>query len=386
MTGRGRRLAPLVMIGLLVACSGGAGDGVADDGTTTTAPPELVETPTAFRATGRLETAGADLTFSSDVVDPEHYRYRIEVNDSTTDVVRVGDAVFTRVGADPESLEATGYVEEPAAEATATGQLDEAAGSDTGATDVAGTAGIDLLTSVALELLLTDPDAIVDLDALPVAETDRIDLPPTLRDQLAALDVDPPELQARVDGEDGALGAIGLRLREGDAVADFTVTYADLGAVTDDQVAAPPEDQIDQTPWMEEEAVTEFAEAPIVAPSALPGGLVLVGAKVLDVGETREGCTQVELDYDTEPVDRPDRPLVVFVLGQTCSVGFDAAPFDEVLGGFPARGGGYEVLVGTSVVQLSTSTLDRAELDALAASLTPVDPTVLLASVVPPAD
>jgi hypothetical protein len=167
---------------------------------------------------------------------------------------------------------------------------------------------------------------------------------------------------------------------------ELNVTYSDYGLVTASDVAAPDESQVDPTPWVDEEALVAFRDTELIMPSAPPAGLVLVGAHILDAGFTPEGCPQMELAYDSPP-DRPpgDRYLTLYVLPKDCATTFDPTPFDQTLGGLPSRFDGYEVIVGTSVVQLLPSASVATEMDVVAASFAATTPEAVVAAVVAPA-
>jgi hypothetical protein len=107
--------------------------------------------------------------------------------------------------------------------------------------------------------------------------------------------------------------------------------------------------------------------------------VVLRSVLVLPAEHTLEGCPQVRLVYaDDADVDN----LVVFLLPQTCALAYDDTPYDQTYGGLPSRFDGYEVLVGTTVVQLD-GTLRAPEFEVVAESLQPTTVEALVAAVVP---
>jgi hypothetical protein len=145
-------------------------------------------------------------------------------------------------------------------------------------------------------------------------------------------------------------------------------------------VVAPPDDEIDPTPLVDEEELAGFTAAPLLQPAAIPEGWVFDGAYVLSPDETVEGCEQVELDY-VDPDDPDAGYLWIYLLPVSCA---DLEP-PSASGPYPGRPGwigsdddGYttlQVVVGRTVVQAETD-LPADAVVAVLAELVPFDPTV----------
>lgn len=189
----------------------------------------------------------------------------------------------------------------------------------------------------------------------------------------------------------------------GAASADVRITFADWGAALD--VQAPPESDIDRTPWVAEEALAELDPSLLVAPTSVPAPLELVGATVFDESDFVEGfeeelgdvveipapCPSLTLTYGSQedllaPVDADVDAfedyvyLDLYVSDASCLPGGDfLPPFDGEFGGFPASGGdGYwDVEVGSATISVSSS-LPDAELEPIVASIAPTTAAALV--------
>jgi hypothetical protein len=153
---------------------------------------------------------------------------------------------------------------------------------------------------------------------------------------------------------------------------------------------AEPEGEVDETPWVDEEAFAE-ARAGItpVRPTQLPAGIVMQDVYPLtseDVDEFGEPCPGLDLVYGP-PLDDPeagelgtddlgaDEWLDVILVTADCARGLDPTPFAPgAYGDVPVRevGGVTEVLVGDTVAQVDTTYRDDV-LAALVTSLQPFD-------------
>ena len=159
------------------------------------------------------------------------------------------------------------------------------------------------------------------------------------------------------------------------------ISFADWGA---DITVDVPEGEIDETPWIDEEAVAEAADGlgPIVWPTVVPDGLVLTDIYAYSGDESPEGCDQIDLTYGPPPDDEAafdewlesDDWLDVYLLPLDCALDYDDTPF--AVGDYgPALvrevDGLLEVQVDTTVVQFDTTYED--DLPAMVASLQPFD-------------
>lgn len=142
----------------------------------------------------------------------------------------------------------------------------------------------------------------------------------------------------------------------------------------------PPSSQIDPTPFIDEDDLAAWKDAPLLSPRSLPRGWILDGAYVVPEEDTAEECEQVALDY-TDPNDEEAGYLSLFQIPLACE-GLDA---DPPRGSAPLTVGRYtgwvdesedgtfaQIVVGATVVQADTD-LDVADLTAVLASLGPLD-------------
>lgn len=150
-------------------------------------------------------------------------------------------------------------------------------------------------------------------------------------------------------------------------------------------IEAPPEGDIDRTPFVEEEQLAAFDDVPVFQPAGIPEGWVLAYAGVLPAEETPEGCDQVELDY-TDPDDLEYGYLTLYQLPTTCAFGdvpeesvpFQAGPHRGWVVADEYEGYAYtyaEIVVGQTLVQADTD-LSATDLAAVLAELRPLDTTV----------
>jgi hypothetical protein len=158
------------------------------------------------------------------------------------------------------------------------------------------------------------------------------------------------------------------------------ISFAGWGA---DITVDVPDGEIDETPWIDEEALAEAADelGSTVWPTAVPDGLVVTDIYAFS-DESPEGCNELDLTYGPPPGDEAafdewienDDYLDVYLMPLDCALDYDDTPF--AAGEFgPALvrevDGLLEVQVDTTVVQFDTSYED--ELPAMVASLQPFD-------------
>jgi hypothetical protein len=393
-----RRAAAGAIVLLLAACGGGgdgatgadpsasasgSGSGV-DEETTTTEEPERsrpIAVPTSFRVDGQIDYGGFVSTVQGLVADPERYELVFEDDELHLRVVRVGGRVLSRSAADADAAGALPYQQGPAAEVTALGSLELEASfgplpADPGFEPTGGELAIDALG----ELLVTDPVALLGDEVVP-GETVELDVPRPVADALDALRVDPPQLEATADGDGEAL-TVSVDVLDGGPDLSIAATFTDIGGVSPEDIVPPSGDQIDPTPWLDEERLATFADTPLVAPTPPPPGFALGSVFVLEAFETAEGCPEVQLDY-YEPEDPVDGHVVqLFLLDKECATSADPTEFDGTTGGLPSRYDGFELVLGSTVVQVFASQT-QFDLDAFGASLAPTTVEALVASLVP---
>jgi hypothetical protein len=162
------------------------------------------------------------------------------------------------------------------------------------------------------------------------------------------------------------------------------VRLSDWGAAIDILV---PEGEIDQTPWLDEEAVAEArAELTPLAPTVVPEGWVRVLIDAMpydsydDEGEYigSDACPQLDLVYAPADVagDIVEDYFDVYLMPADCAQAEDATPFAPGdYGDLPVReasNGLVQALVGDTVVEIDTS-LGADMVTAALTSLQPFD-------------
>ena len=353
-----------------------------DDGTERVDPGDVdIRIP----ATGHRFQTAPPFDVAGEVQDPDHYSTRGAFEDTVTEVIVVGDEAFIRDGT-VETIGTERYDSVPADEYESGAALAELAELAEEGTDVTARDVMDATFNYATELATIDPDSFVEIilaGDVVTAETDG---------EETSISTDgfvPPEAQALYDEVDGVGSIAAEVVVDADGVPIAGILRADLGSpirievgyefVEIEPIVAPPPEQIDPTPQIDEEELAAFAGTPLVAPAALPTGMALRSVMVLTTEQTLEGCPQVQLAYTD---DAGEAALVIYLLPQDCAEAFDAAPFDETYGGLPSRFSGAEVLHETTVVQL-TGTVQEPDRQAVAASLQPTTADALVAAVVP---
>jgi hypothetical protein len=323
--------------------------------------------------------------FSGEVQDTDHYSTRGVRGDTVTEVVIVGEEGFTRDG----SVEAIGterYDTVPAEQFESSADLEELVDLAAEGTAVAARDVTDATFNYSTELVTIDPTSFVEIILASddvVAETDGE------RTSITTVRFVPELAQQLYADVEGVTPIAAEVVLDADGVPTAGILRADLGSpirlqvnyefVDVEPIVAPAPEQIDSTPDVDEEELAAFTGAPLVAPTALPAGILLRSVLVITTEQSVEGCPQVQLGYTD---DIGVTGLIIYLLPRDCALAFDAAPFDETYGGFPSRLSGAEVLHDTTVVQL-TGNVQEPEREAVAASLRPTTADALVATIVP---
>jgi hypothetical protein len=160
---------------------------------------------------------------------------------------------------------------------------------------------------------------------------------------------------------------------------------------SDVDVTAPAEDEIDRTPWLQEEALRALDAGMLLVPSSTPEPLDLTGIDVYEGTGDDWDCTSLDLSYedpaalqidDLTEAELARLPyLYLSVYPAACWLADDPEPFDRTLGSHPARqvDGFWEIQLGAAVIEIDTSLEDDA-LDAFAASIAPTSADALIAA------
>jgi hypothetical protein len=242
-------------------------------------------------------------------------------------------------------------------------------------------------TEPAVEERLSDGGIVLRTRLAPVAELAEV----------ADVPIPPVDLMLELDEDDRPVLAR-FTTAAGSATADVEVRFSDWGA---DIVVEPPVDgDIDHTPWIQEEALSQAGQTLMLAPSALPPGMGLTDASVWEGDPEFGECPSVNLTYSPEEEAALMDPeadlstdelsaayeeldyLYINVSSLSCQQELVDAPFDQQLGGLPARAeeGYWEVQVGDAVVYVD-STFGDDLIGPLVASLRPVTVAELAAAV-----
>jgi hypothetical protein len=327
-------------------------------------------------------------------------------------VVRSGDDVYVQVSPIGSGPSAAGppWLRLTAEEATAT--TDDLAESLSWMEDEGGAGADPLADGLAVETLLraylldvqSAPTAIVRLvgdAATPAVEERlaeggvrlRVTLPPVaaIADMVErASDQELPPVDVLLDlDRDGRPASARFTAALGAASAELVVDFDGWGSDVD--VTAPAEDEIDQTPWLQEEALRALDAGMLLVPSSTPEPLDLTGIDVYEGTGDDWDCTSLDLSYedpaalqidDLTEAELAGLPyLYLSVYPAACWLADDPEPFDRTLGSHPARqvDGFWEIQLGAAVIEIDTSLGDDA-LDAFAASIAPTSADALIAA------
>lgn len=224
-----------------------------------------------------------------------------------------------------------------------------------------------------------------------IAATRR--LPDEVAAEIAAVvDVALPDGRIEIDlGGDHLPVALRLTVEGSSVTYSETITFADWGA---DVAIEVPDGEIDETPWIDEEAVAEVrGTLTALGPTELPDGLELAGIDAIsadEAGEWGEPCGQLDLWYEPPLTTETEADawyaspdyLDIFLLPAACAVQADPTPFEAgAYGDVPSRMvyGVVEVRIGDTVVRIDTTF--TPDLPAIVASIRPFDLDAELARV-----
>ena len=217
---------------------------------------------------------------------------------------------------------------------------------------------------------------------LPPPE-DLADIEPALPSVTLTLDVDDAGRPVRAT----------FFAEEGSSSLDVEATWSSWNAVS--PLVAPSEDEIDHTPWIDEDSLAALDPALLVAPTAVPG-LELVSVSVwtddpacpsLELSYSTvpdallEGGIDVE-DFDVEDFDVEDFDVEDFDFGDWGYLNVSVVPascVDSAESSFPSFGDTIEVVMGDAVVRLD-GMLDDPVLEQVQASLAPTTIEALAAA------
>jgi hypothetical protein len=201
-------------------------------------------------------------------------------------------------------------------------------------------------------------------------------------DVAADLDIDvPPGVFEITLGPDDLPTRLTVTVDGSRAHHSEEITFSDWGA---DITIGVPEGDVDETPWVDEEAIAAIREVVTpLAPTVVPDGLVLSYIDAYEADESEESCPELDLGYAppledeaaTDEFETSPDYLEIYLLPADCAQQSDDTPFQPgEFGDVPSRESefGYvELLVGDTVVQIDTTYED--ELAAMVASIAPFD-------------
>jgi hypothetical protein len=162
----------------------------------------------------------------------------------------------------------------------------------------------------------------------------------------------------------------------GGAIVTTTLHYSNWNEPQ--QIAAPPREQIDPTPSVDEEAIAAFKDAPLYMPRGIPDGWAFSAARVFDADETTEGCREAMLGYEN-PNDPNAGYLEIYQFPLSCErpmTGSGVVAFSP--GGHAGtaqtgdEGSFAQIHVGKTVVQAETD-LSLEDLGAVLETLVPLN-------------
>jgi hypothetical protein len=194
--------------------------------------------------------------------------------------------------------------------------------------------------------------------------------------------IEPMDLELELDA-DHRPRAAGFVVEEAGNSLSLELEFTDWGASL--AVDAPTEQDVERTPWVEEDELADLEPELLVLPTELPDDLELVSAEVGDVDDEEcralivEYATRTDTEAQLEDYEEYDGPeLEMSVRPGDCDA--EVSDFDDELGGLPAtvEDGYAEVRFGDVIIELDGS-LDPDEFEDVVRSLEPVTPDEVLA-------
>lgn len=324
--------------------------------------------------------------------------------DWADEVIRVDDTVWTRSADSSDDLADETWMEFPVGEGA--GDMLSGLVSPLGGPVPAMGSGLDDPETdpiLVAQGLARDPATTVELirsaDAVEVLARDEggmtIRLSPRLGDASAEgslateLDVDADDIPT----------ALRVTASRDDEQLSAKIAFSDWGA--DIAVSRPAPEDVDRTPWIDEEAVLAYAASGVYAPTYLPEGWSMTGLDVESAEDSLEGCEQLRLGYGV-PFEVPEgfsefledvgsgeelpmdemqswvdsstfSAVDLALLDPACAA--ESALPDGLLDGSGFAGGHErrEVHLGDTVVVIDAMGVDPVELDAIIGSLQPTD-------------
>ena len=135
--------------------------------------------------------------------------------------------------------------------------------------------------------------------------------------------------------------------------------------------------QVVAEPQVHLTAIAGWDDAPLYMPRNAPAGWELTFIGILPAAETKEGCDQVEIDYE-DPADEDNGFLYLYEFPRKCAKPmqggkpFATGPYRGSIRHSDAEGSVVQITVDATTVQ-ATSDLNTAELQLVLQELVPLD-------------
>jgi hypothetical protein len=184
-------------------------------------------------------------------------------------------------------------------------------------------------------------------------------------------------------GPDDRPTGLRLSLAAGGSSSSLDFTFTDWDTPID--IALPGDDEVDATPWVEEELIRAAGVVPVL-PSAPPAGLDPPTFDVEPLStyseDAPEDCDVIDIYYYAPMEDESGEYVSLSLTTAECAMAVDPTPFAPGgPGGRTSREVGAELLqlqIGETNVEIDTS-LEGADLDAFVRTLAPVDMETFIA-------
>lgn len=328
--------------------------------------------------TGRLRLESKDTEAGGSFVDrlnlagtarlPDQAHYTITGDGFASEIVAIGEVLYVKDAEKREQLAAKKWAKVDLAEEDDRAGVIRDEGLAGGADEIGDPVGLLRTLGAARNPQLVSRSS---HQTVIKAEID----PAKAYGSAVASEVDKATVELTVGKDDridrAVLSATGT---SGSVSADYE--FKDWGQAV--RIAAPPKNDLDPTPGIEEEDVAAFKDAKLFMPRGIPAGWVLDGASVLPKEQTAENCEQVELDY-IDPDDPDAGFLYLYELPKKCA---DLTPPRGASAFKAGRYSGYadedqdgamvQIVVGDTVVQAETD-LPLDGLARILADLVPLD-------------
>lgn len=199
---------------------------------------------------------------------------------------------------------------------------------------------VDALVELGEPIVVDESDGVVTLTSVLSAPDDLVD----------AFGHPIPDGRVQLDvGSDNLPTALRFDIKHGSAESRINVEFAGWNQPV--EIPVPSGDEVDMTPWLDEDGLRELTDFSFVVPTALPEGWLLSVDAGTDSGEIEpdaDGCVALFLDWSSPIPDEAQDDvaegtyehdyLSILLRSEDCAMDEEPTPFrPDGPGGFPSR-------------------------------------------------